>query len=134
MLHKCRLLKDQNQLNEFAACGLEMLSYYFRHVYYAKNLRGTYVEENRKSSFDRKFRIGICLYSCRKARQEMRKGATGSGEETAVRKISGQESLYPQILCLVACATTPRKPILMQRIGGNCLSRFSLAPLCSFFL
>eukprot|EP00118_Oscarella_pearsei_P010558 m.65590 g.65590 ORF g.65590 m.65590 type:complete len:234 (+) comp35324_c0_seq2:1491-2192(+) len=58
LLHKCNLLEDQKRWTEFAACGLELLSYYFRHVYHVKNLRE------------------ICLFNCQKARNELKRGTT----------------------------------------------------------
>jgi general transcription factor 3C polypeptide 3 (transcription factor C subunit 4) len=55
LLHKSMLLFEQGKQAEFVDCGLEMLSYFFRNVYYIKNLRE------------------ICLYSDRKIRSETRR-------------------------------------------------------------
>ncbi|XP_062510734.1 general transcription factor 3C polypeptide 3-like [Corticium candelabrum] len=53
--HKSVLLYEQERHEEFVECGLEMLSYCFRNVYYSKSLPE------------------ICLYSDRKARSETRR-------------------------------------------------------------
>ena len=85
------LLFEQGKQAEFVDCGLEMLSYFFRSVYYMKSLRG--YKNHPCCSFyalsatvySLLFILEICLYSDRKTRSETRRkllaqGRKGEGE------------------------------------------------------